>query len=84
MLRGNGTHAVGGEGVPEGYLSNPSIRDRVNNQKDQLAERLRDMPETLTRANGTFVSFVREQPLVALGAACAFGYVLGRMLRRVV
>jgi len=50
----------------------------------ELAQRARELPASLDRANQSFIGFVREQPLVALGAACALGYVMGRMLRRVV
>jgi ElaB/YqjD/DUF883 family membrane-anchored ribosome-binding protein len=84
MVRGNGTNPVGGEGVPEGLLSSPQARERVRASASELVERMRGVPEAVNRANDTFVRFVREQPLVALGAACALGYVLGRALRRVV
>ena len=81
MARANGTTAVGGEGVPEGLMASPETRRR--DVKGEMIARMRDLPETAQRANETFVGFVREQPLVALGAACAVGYVLGRVLRKV-
>jgi ElaB/YqjD/DUF883 family membrane-anchored ribosome-binding protein len=84
MVRDNETNAIGGEGVPEGLLASPDLRDRANSRTAHLVDRVRDIPEVANRANETFVEFVREQPLVALGAACAVGYVLGRILRRVV
>lgn len=84
MVGGNGSNAIGGEGVPEGLLSSPEARARVTARGRELVERMRDVPETLNNANNTFVGFVREQPLLALGAAVGLGYVLGRMLRRVV
>jgi ElaB/YqjD/DUF883 family membrane-anchored ribosome-binding protein len=82
MVRGDGTNAVGGEGVPEGLLSSPQARERM--RRGAWMERVREVPEMATRANEAFVGLVREQPLVALGAACALGYMLGRVLRRVV
>ena len=82
MVRSNGTNAIGGEGVPEGLLSSP--QSRGGHRAQDLVERAREVPRLLNDANGAFVGFVREQPLVALGAAIGIGYVLGRMLRRVV
>lgn len=82
MSGAKGTQAVGGEGVPEGLLSSPETRDRARG--GEMVARLREVPETLDHANQRFVEFVREQPLLALGAACALGYVLGRVLRRVI
>lgn len=82
MAGANGSQAVGGEGVPEGLLSSPESRER-GLHSNELVERLRDVPAMVDRANVRFVDFVREQPLVALGVACATGYVLGRLLRRV-
>jgi ElaB/YqjD/DUF883 family membrane-anchored ribosome-binding protein len=84
MVRGNGNNAVGGEGVPEGLMASPLVRERVGSRAQQLVERARELPENLSEVNGRFVAFVQEKPLVALGAACAIGYVLGRVLRRVV
>lgn len=81
MARANGTNAVGGEGVPEGLLSSPESRARMGG--NGLVSKIREVPDVVNHANERFVGFVREQPLVALGAACALGYVLGRMLRRV-
>jgi hypothetical protein len=83
MVQGNGSNAVGGEGVPEGLLSSPQSR-RGGVRAQDLVDRVREVPLALNNANNTFVGFVREQPLVALGAAIGVGYVLGRMLRRVV
>lgn len=37
----------------------------------------------LRQADETLVAFVQERPLVAVGAALAVGYVLGRVLPRV-
>ncbi|MDI1432030.1 hypothetical protein QHF89_21210 [Polyangium sorediatum] len=34
------------------------------------------------RADDKLVAFVEERPLVALGVALAFGYVLGRVMTR--
>ena len=34
------------------------------------------------RADDKLVTFVQERPLVALGAALAIGYVIGRVLTR--
>ena len=82
-MRGNETTAVGGEGVPEGLLSSPASRAR-NAGGQNLVEKMRAAPDAINRANEVFVDFVREQPLIALGAAIGVGYVLGRMLRRVV
>jgi ElaB/YqjD/DUF883 family membrane-anchored ribosome-binding protein len=84
MVRGNGNNAVGGEGVPEGLMSSPLARERLESRAQQLVERAKELPENLNEMNGRFVGFVQEKPLIALGAACAIGYVLGRALRRVV
>ncbi len=84
MVRGNGNHAVGGEGVPEGLMASPLMRERASDRAQMIMERAREVPEKLSEANEKFVTFVQEQPLIALGAACAVGYVLGRVLRRVV
>ena len=84
MVRGNGDNPVGGEGVPEGLLSTPRARERAGAGAQRLIERARDLPEALGDANERFVEFVRDQPLIAIGAACAVGYVLGRVFRRVV
>jgi ElaB/YqjD/DUF883 family membrane-anchored ribosome-binding protein len=78
---------AGGEGAPEGL---PPIQpegdghDRVGAEARELVDRARErVPQALSEANDAFVAFVREQPLVALGAAVGVGYVLGRMFRRV-
>jgi hypothetical protein len=81
MDRDDGNGAIGGEGVPEGYYSR---RDATRAERArEMVERVREMPDVMRKANDQFVEFVREKPLVALGAACAIGYVLGRSLRRV-
>lgn len=36
--------------------------------------------ETLKRADSQLVTFVQERPLAAIGAALAFGYVVGRIV----
>ncbi len=82
MVRENGGQAVGGEGVPEGLMSSPLSRQRGGAQ--QLFERARELPTALRDVNERFVGFVQEKPFVALGVAVATGYVLGRVLRRVV
>jgi ElaB/YqjD/DUF883 family membrane-anchored ribosome-binding protein len=82
MERDDGRRAIGGEGVPEGYLASPE--SRRGQRRRELVERVRGVPERINDVNERFVDFVREKPLVALGAACAVGYVLGRLLRRVV
>jgi len=73
---------VGGEGAPEGLMSSPQSRMRGINR--QIAARLRDIPEQFNDLNQQLVTITRERPLAALGVACAAGYVLGRLLRRVV
>jgi ElaB/YqjD/DUF883 family membrane-anchored ribosome-binding protein len=77
-MGGNGSDAIGGEGVPEGLLSSPGH----SRMRDEVIERVRALPDTVERLDRQFVKFVREQPLVALGAAAGVGYVLGRVLRR--
>ncbi len=82
MVRDEGNGAVGGEGVPEGLLSSP--QSRRGQRVREIADRMREVPEKLNEANDKFIGFVREKPLVALGVACAAGYLLGRLLKRVV
>jgi hypothetical protein len=84
MVRGNDAASIGGQGSPEGMLSSDSVHGSGQSGVQGLVNKAREMPETINRVNTAFVGFVREQPLVALGAACALGYVMGRMLRRVV
>lgn len=79
MVQGNGTNAVGGEGVPEGLLSSPEARARARS----LVAKAQQLPDQLGQVNERFAGFVREQPLLALGAALGIGYVLGRAFRRV-
>jgi ElaB/YqjD/DUF883 family membrane-anchored ribosome-binding protein len=84
MVRGNGDNPIGGEGVPEGLLSSPRARERASAKTQQLIDRARELPDAIGDLNERFVGFVREKPMVAIGVACAAGYVLGRVLRRVV
>jgi ElaB/YqjD/DUF883 family membrane-anchored ribosome-binding protein len=52
-------------------LDRPEIKEKVERVRGQLA----DMDTQARRA-------VQDQPLVAVGAALAFGYLLGRLLAR--
>jgi ElaB/YqjD/DUF883 family membrane-anchored ribosome-binding protein len=52
-------------------LDRPEIKEKVERVRGQLAE----MDTQARRA-------VQDQPLVAVGAALAFGYLLGRLLAR--
>ena len=52
-------------------LDRPEIKEKVERVRGRLAE----MDTQARRA-------VQDQPLVAVGAALAFGYLLGRLLAR--
>jgi hypothetical protein len=80
MAGSNGSQTSAGESVGEAPSAGHNGRGRRGRD---LAARMRAMPDVADRTNEAFVGFVRERPLVALGAACVVGYVLGRMLRRV-
>jgi ElaB/YqjD/DUF883 family membrane-anchored ribosome-binding protein len=54
-----------------GLLERPEIRQRLDRVRGQLAE----IDTQARRA-------VQDQPMVAVGAALAFGYLLGRLLAR--
>lgn len=84
MVHSQGTRAEETEQAQQGSVTHPPARERAHSGEGHWIAKMRQVPEALGRANETFVRFVREQPLVALGAACAVGYVLGRALRRVV
>ena len=81
MSRDSERGAVGGEGAPEGLYASPETRIRDIHR--EIAARLEAMPERIDELNQRFVEFVRERPMVALAGACALGYVLGRIFRRV-
>jgi len=51
-------------------LDRPEVKEQV--------ERVRDLAEEV---DGRVRSVVKDRPLVAVGAALAFGYVMGRLLR---
>lgn len=52
-------------------LDRPEVKEQV--------ERVRDLAEDV---DGRVRNVVKDRPLVAVGAALAFGYVMGRLLRR--
>ena len=52
-------------------LERPEVKEQVDRVRGQLAE-----IDTQARR------VVKEQPMVAVGAALAFGYLLGRLLAR--
>jgi ElaB/YqjD/DUF883 family membrane-anchored ribosome-binding protein len=52
-------------------LERPEVKEQVDRVRGQLAE-----IDTQARR------VVQEQPMVAVGAALAFGYLLGRLLAR--
>lgn len=54
-----------------GLLERPEIRERIDRVRGQLAE----IDTQARRA-------VQDQPMVAVGAALAFGYLIGRLLPR--
>jgi len=88
-MGGNETHGVRAEGVPEGLLTKPpdaASRDARAQQtvEREMTARARDMQHQFERVNEAFVAFVSERPMVALAGAVGVGYLLGRMLRRVV
>ena len=88
-MGGNETHGVRAEGVPEGLLAKPPDAAGRDARTEYTAERemtarAREMQHQLERANEAFVAFVSERPVVALASAVGIGYLLGRMLRRVV
>jgi ElaB/YqjD/DUF883 family membrane-anchored ribosome-binding protein len=47
------------------------------------AESLPAIAERVRRADERLVAYVRERPLVALGAALGMGYVMGRVFSRI-
>jgi len=80
----NDTHAGSVDGVPEGLYATEARGFRRGAGVRDLGARTKELQGTLQKANETFVAFVRERPLAALGAAIGIGYVFGRIFRRMV
>jgi ElaB/YqjD/DUF883 family membrane-anchored ribosome-binding protein len=57
----------------------PEDRDQASHDGLQLVPKV---VEGVKHADDKLVAFVKERPLVALGAALAVGYVIGRVLTR--
>jgi len=83
-MGGNETHGIRADGVPEGLLAKPPEAAGRDAGTQEMAARAREMQHQLERLNEAFVAFVSERPVVALAGAVGVGYLLGRMLRRVV
>lgn len=54
----------------------------VKRQVQAVSERVREMPDRLAALDRQVQSVASERPLLALAAALAAGFVLGRLLSR--
>ena len=55
---------------------------RVSGMADELNDRLKDAGANLRDIDEQARAFIKESPFVALAAALAGGFLLGRLLRR--
>ena len=54
--------------------------DQMMSDDSEVSSLIPRMVDGVKRADDRLVGFVKERPLVALGAALALGYVVGRVL----
>ena len=75
--------------IKEKLPSGDEIKEQANEFKtkavdawDQRDELQRQARERLEHANHVAVTFIQDQPILALGAAVGIGYLLGRVASR--
>jgi hypothetical protein len=59
------------------------IKPELSNGGEGARAALPRAMDGVRRADDRLVTFVKERPLVAIGAALALGYVLGRVATRI-